>query len=104
LSNKNKASIVSNNNRILIVDDDIFSVFSLKTILQEIFGLESDQAYSGADGIKSIQKKNSLMHRESSLFSQGNICSPHYYKLIFMDLNMPEMNGIEATQVLKNLT
>ena len=25
------------------------------------------------------------------------------YKLIFMDLNMPEMNGSEATQILRDM-
>lgn len=39
---------------ILIVDDDTFSVFSLKTILKDIFGLESDITYGGNDAIRII--------------------------------------------------
>ena len=36
---------------ILIVDDFHFNVFSLQSILKQIFNLEADFAYSGKDAI-----------------------------------------------------
>jgi len=48
--------------------------------LKEIFNLESEFQYSGSEAIKALKR------REASKKDQ--------YKLIFMDLNMPEINGI----------
>ena len=70
---------------ILIIDDDAFSVFSLQTILKTNFNLESDFAYNGEEGIKKIIQKSYGKRNKGT------------YRLIFMDLNMPIMNGIQAT-------
>jgi CheY-like chemotaxis protein len=91
--NKKLISNFDQNSQILIIDDDTFSVFSLKTILANIFYLKADFAYSGADGIKAVEDKNNTIF-SSQMTSKTIIRN---YKLIFMDLNMPEMNGIETT-------
>lgn len=77
-------------NKILIVDDDVFSVFSLRSILENEFELGSDFAYSGQEAIQIFKSRQELERKES-------------YRLIFMDLNMPKMNGIQTTLELKAL-
>ena len=71
------------------MDDDTFSVFSLQTLLKQVFGLESDFAYSGQDALRSLQTREAQGRRQ--------------YALVFMDLNMPEMNGLETTSILRRL-
>ena len=50
---------------ILIVDDFHFNVFSLQSILGQLFKLEADFAYSGKDAIQKIVERHS-MFRENS--------------------------------------
>jgi CheY-like chemotaxis protein len=40
------------------VDDDAFNVFSLQSILSEVFGLQSEFEYSGADALKTITNRD----------------------------------------------
>lgn len=42
----------------MIVDDANFNVYSLKTILENFFNLESDFSYSGKDAIKMIKDRH----------------------------------------------
>ena len=67
-------------------------MFSLKTILKQIFNLESDIAYNGEEAIDRIKEKQLNYHNEKQNF-----------KIIFMDLNMPVMNGIQTTNKLKEM-
>jgi two-component system sensor histidine kinase BarA len=70
----------------LIADDNDFNVIVLQEILK-LHNLESDSA---ADGLQAVQKvKKSL-----------ECCS---YKLIFMDLNMPFLDGLQATGRIKEM-
>ncbi|EAS07821.2 response regulator receiver domain protein (macronuclear) [Tetrahymena thermophila SB210] len=69
---------------LLIVDDTIFNIMALKTILKNVNNLVFDEAYNGQQAIeKVLQKKN--------------------YDLIFMDINMPVLDGFEATQSITRL-
>ncbi|KAL4491274.1 hypothetical protein ABPG72_021660 [Tetrahymena utriculariae] len=69
---------------LLIVDDTIFNIMALKTILKNVNNLVFDEAYNGQQAIeKVLQKKN--------------------YDLIFMDINMPVLDGFEATQAITKL-
>ncbi|KAL4445517.1 hypothetical protein ABPG74_004591 [Tetrahymena malaccensis] len=69
---------------LLIVDDTIFNIMALKTILKNVNNLVFDEAYNGQQAIeKVLQKKN--------------------YDLIFMDINMPVLDGFEATQAITRL-
>ncbi|CDW84037.1 multi-sensor hybrid histidine kinase [Stylonychia lemnae] len=79
---------------ILIVDDANFNVYSLKMILKTMFGLESDFSYSGKDAIQMIKQR----HLDTIIYPKSE-----QYRLIFMDLNMPDMNGQETTQKLKEM-
>ena len=76
--------------KIMIVDDDAFNLLSLELILKG-FDLKCDKALNGIDAINKLKnvdcKKNCFCE----------------YKLIFMDYQMPMMDGVEATIQICNL-
>ena len=63
---------------ILVVDDQEVNQIVMDGILKYHFGIEASFANDGKEAVDMV--------------SRGN------YDLIFMDLNMPVMNGIEATR------
>ncbi|MGZ4057076.1 MAG: ATP-binding protein [Bacteroidia bacterium] len=69
------------NIRVLVVEDIALNQLLMKTILNE-FGFEFDVAANGKIAIEKIQNNT--------------------YDLILMDLQMPEMNGFEATEYIRN--
>ena len=69
------------NIRVLVVEDIALNQLLMKTILNE-FGFEFDVASNGKIAIEKLQNKT--------------------YDLILMDLQMPEMNGFEATEHIRN--
>ena len=83
--------------KILIVDDEPYNQEALKNILKITLGLTScpdsvidkftDCANDGQDALSKVK----------SLFEdQGKV-----YKIIFMDLNMPKMGGIESSALIR---
>lgn len=66
----------------LLVDDDRTAVMLYGTILEGM-GLMVDRAADGAEAVELSQKKK--------------------YDLIFMDIDMPKMNGYEATRTIREL-
>ena len=74
--------------KLLIVDDDL----SLRNILSSFAlkcNIEFDQAEDGLKALALVKEK-----------CNSNCCKT--YKLIFMDMNMPFMNGIEASLNIHN--
>ena len=70
--------------RVLIVDDNPVFVKTLSTLIENVLGsklTQLDVAYNGKDAVE-------LAFQED------------FYTIIFMDVNMPEMNGIEATKII----
>ena len=67
----------------LIVDDNNFSLFAFKNLLQHL-KLDFNSCYSGKEAIDIILDKN----------KEGLT-----YDLIFMDLEMPIMNGYKVKQL-----
>jgi len=69
------------NIKVLVVEDIALNQLLMKTILDD-FGFDRDIAANGKIAIEKIQSKT--------------------YDIILMDLQMPEMNGFEATEYIRN--
>jgi PAS domain S-box-containing protein len=69
------------NIRILVVEDITLNQLLMKTLLDD-FGFERDIAANGRIAIEKLQNQS--------------------YDIILMDLQMPEMNGFEATEYIRN--
>jgi PAS domain S-box-containing protein len=69
------------NIKVLVVEDIALNQLLMKTLLDD-FGFERDVADNGKIAIEMLQKNS--------------------YDIILMDLQMPEMNGFEATEYIRN--
>ncbi len=69
------------NIKVLVVEDIALNQLLMKTLLDD-FGFERDIAGNGKIAIEKLQTKS--------------------YDIILMDLQMPEMNGFEATEYIRN--
>jgi PAS domain S-box-containing protein len=69
------------NIKVLVVEDIALNQLLMKTLLDD-FGFERDIASNGKIAIEKLQSKS--------------------YDIILMDLQMPEMNGFEATEYIRN--
>jgi PAS domain S-box-containing protein len=69
------------NIKVLVVEDIALNQLLMKTLLDD-FGFERDIAANGKIAIEKMKSKN--------------------YDIILMDLQMPEMNGFEATEYIRN--
>jgi PAS domain S-box-containing protein len=67
--------------KVLVVEDIALNQLLMKTLLDD-FGFERDIASNGKIAIEKLQTKS--------------------YDIILMDLQMPEMNGFEATEYIRN--
>jgi CheY-like chemotaxis protein len=72
---------------ILIVDDNDFIRFFLQKQLNKL-GLTSEQAINGQIAVEKV-------------FEKGN-CACKGYKLVFMDYDMPVLDGVKATKQIMN--
>ena len=78
--------------QILVVDDDVFNISALTMVLHKL-GYSCDTAFNGKQAIQKIMGRQLNDHSRSNPTKQ--------YKLVFMDCNMPIMDGFEATKILK---
>ncbi|MFV8393404.1 response regulator [Flavobacterium sp. LB2P6] len=69
------------NIKVLVVEDIALNQLLMKTLLDD-FGFDRDIAENGKIAIKKLKEKE--------------------YDIILMDLQMPEMNGFEATEYIRN--
>ncbi|CAK81099.1 unnamed protein product (macronuclear) [Paramecium tetraurelia] len=74
---------------VLIVDDIPFNQMTLRLMLQN-YQIESDQAFDGFQAIEKV--KSRLQHP----------CQA--YKLIFMDIEMPGINGFQTSKQILDIT
>ena len=78
-------------NRIMVVDDEEFCISALRSMLvkQGINQWQVDYCFDGLEAVRCVKKAYKTGMR---------------YSIIFMDFNMPNLNGIEATkQILEYL-
>jgi PAS domain S-box-containing protein len=75
------------NIKVLVVEDIALNQLLMKTLLDD-FGFEQDIAANGKIAIEKLSQKS----------TDGTIKS---YDIILMDLQMPEMNGFEATEFIR---
>jgi len=75
--------------KVLAVDDNVLNLLVIEGIFKR-FGVTCDKAFNGSEAIKMVLREN--------------ICiNCHGYDIIFMDCNMPIMNGFEASKTLNNM-
>lgn len=72
---------------VLFVDDDVFNIL-IHQKYAEYLGIGYEVAYNGAEALEKIEK--------SSL-------SNKYFSLVFLDCNMPILNGFETAKKIKYL-
>ena len=81
-------------NKILIVDDQEYNILSLKVILKSLqldVALHVEYAMSGSEALKKVTN-------DVEVTNCYQRCS---YNLIFMDCQMPHMDGYETTQKIR---
>jgi CheY-like chemotaxis protein len=78
---------------ILVVDDNIFNVVTLQTILEYSLKIQSDKALNGKEAVEKVLKRA----QEDTKDPCHCLRRRQNYKLIFMDCNMPIMDGFQAT-------
>jgi len=71
---------------VLIVDDNAFNAKAIELMLKD-YGIEKQTASNG-------QLAVDLFKRE---LKKECLCTDRTFRLIFMDLQMPVMDGLEAT-------
>ena len=79
-------------NDILLVDDDEFICKTFKNILKK-FKLKADCAENGKECLKMLIDKK----------EKNCKCNKSKYKIIFMDITMPVMDGIEAAKNIQKM-
>ncbi len=68
--------------KVMIVEDNPINMKFMETLLIK-YGIVVDKAQNGKEAVDMLSKKSD-------------------YNLIFMDMHMPEMNGIEATKIIRD--
>ncbi|CAD8135910.1 unnamed protein product [Paramecium pentaurelia] len=79
--------------RVLIVDDEYFNIMALQMLMQQYSAI-CDKAYNGMEAIEQINEK---------LINPCSKCQNSCYQLIFLDINMPIMGGIETVKIIKRM-
>ena len=82
---ENSENIDLAGHRILLVEDNAINAEIARMILEQ-YGAEVQQAENGKIGLEALQEKG-----------------PGYYDAVLMDIQMPVMNGFEATKAIRAL-
>jgi CheY-like chemotaxis protein len=87
-----KSSEISVNDccsNILLVDDNYFNIEVLQSLIEVQLCLNCDSAFNGLEAVNKVKER------------YGKTCCNKYYKFIFMDVNMPIMDGYAASSEIK---
>ncbi len=68
--------------KVLIVEDNPINMKLMEKVFQKL-GIIIDEAKNGREAVDKLRQRN-------------------WYNIVFMDVQMPEMNGIEATEIIRN--
>ena len=71
--------------RILVVEDNELNMEIICTMVEN-YGIKTEQAVNGKEAVRRMEES-----------------VPGYYDMIFMNIMMPEMDGLEATWTIRNL-
>ena len=77
----------------MIVDDNIYNLIPLEILLKTNFGLAVDKAQNGQEAVDMYKA------------DLNKTCAwSHRYSLILKDLNMPVMDGYDATKEILDIS
>ena len=82
LSQEHHGELVTRDARLLVIDDNEMNLIIAQEVL-EAYGAEVETAISGAEGVRMAEEKE--------------------YDIVFMDHMMPEMDGVEATALIRKM-
>ena len=77
---------------VLLCDDETFNISTIKNMLKK-FNIDSDISTNGRECLDAIINKKELNCK----------CDKKYYKLIFLDMMMPIMNGLETAKKIQRM-
>lgn len=68
-------------------------------MINKFFNVVPDTAVNGLDALQQFQKRYETVNAKADSSEEGeHKCDFNRYRLIFMDLNMPEMDGFTSCQ------
>ena len=77
---------------VLVVDDEEFNVMASQKMMKKL-GYGSDAAYNGEECINLVKEKQKSNCK----------CNRNYYKIIFLDIVMPVLDGIKTAKKIQSM-
>ena len=86
--------------KILLANDDSYSLFVIETTMKQLKYIQRiDIAQNGQIALDLVKQNEKLEEAvEHKFYSQNH----HFYDAIFLDLEMPILNGIDACKIIQN--